>query len=58
MIPDLGKYAGVVLASYAVAIVLLAALVAISLWQGARVRAALRAVEDRVAGATGARRDE
>ena len=45
--PDLGKYAGVVLSSYAVAIVLLGGLVVLTLWQGARVRRTLRAVEAR-----------
>ncbi|MDP3960337.1 MAG: heme exporter protein CcmD [Pseudorhodobacter sp.] len=47
MMPDLGKYAGAVLGSYAVAIVLIVALVAISLWRGAKVRRALQDVEQR-----------
>ena len=38
MMPDLGKYAVAVLASYAATVVLLAALVALSLWQRARVK--------------------
>lgn len=45
--PDLGKYAAAVLGSYAVAIVLILALVAISLWRGAKVRRALQDVEQR-----------
>ncbi len=47
MIPDLGKYASAVLSAYGVAIALLVALVAVSLWRGAAVRRSLRAVEDR-----------
>jgi heme exporter protein D len=47
MMPDLGRYAGVVLASYGVAVLLIGGLVGLTLWQGARVRAALRAVEAR-----------
>jgi len=47
MIPDLGRYAFAVLTSYAAAIVLIVALAAISLWRGAKVRRALREVEDR-----------
>ncbi|HMO08026.1 MAG TPA: heme exporter protein CcmD [Paracoccaceae bacterium] len=47
MMPDLGKYAGAVLGSYAVTLVLVAALVVLTLWRGARVRAALREVEGR-----------
>lgn len=45
--PDLGKYANAVLGSYAAAIVLILALVGISLWRGARVRRALRELEQR-----------
>jgi heme exporter protein D len=41
----LGKYAFPVLASYAVTIVLLGVLVAVSLWRGARVRRALAKVD-------------
>lgn len=48
MIPELGKYAGAVLSAYGVSLLLLAALVALSLVRGARVRAQLRAVERRV----------
>ena len=45
--PDLGKYAGTVLGAYAAALVLLAVLVAVTLWQGAKARRALAAVEAR-----------
>lgn len=54
MMPDLGKYAGAVMASYGVSILLIAALVAVSLWQGARVRRALQDAEARQKGATDA----
>jgi len=47
MMPELGKYAFAVLSSYAASFALLAAVVALSWWQGARVRRALREVEDR-----------
>lgn len=47
MMPALGKYAGVVLASYAVATLLIGGLVVLTLWRGARVRAALRVAEGR-----------
>lgn len=47
MMPELGKYAGAVLSSYAASIVLILGLVAISLWRGAKVRRALREVEER-----------
>lgn len=43
--PDLGKYADTVLSAYAAAIVLLIAVVAITLWQGRRVRAEMARVE-------------
>jgi heme exporter protein D len=49
MIAALGKYAGAVLWSYAAAIALILALVALSLWRAAKVRRALQAVEDRQA---------
>jgi len=45
--PDLGKYAGAVMGSYAVTIALIVALVALSLWRGARVRRQLNEVEAR-----------
>ncbi|AMY69542.1 heme exporter protein CcmD [Frigidibacter mobilis] len=48
MIPELGKYAGTVLSAYAVTLALLAALVAVSLWRGARVKRALEAQERRM----------
>ncbi|MHC0053149.1 heme exporter protein CcmD [Actibacterium sp. D379-3] len=47
MIPDLGKYTGVVLGAYGVTIVLLLGLVALTLWRGARVRRQLDDVEQR-----------
>ena len=45
MMPDLGKYADAVLSAYAVSLVLLAALVALTLWRDRRARRALEAVE-------------
>lgn len=51
--PDLGKYETVVLASYAVAGVLIAALVAASLLRAAKVRKALAAAEARLGGRHG-----
>ncbi len=47
MMPDLGKYAGAVLSAYAVSLVLIVALVALSLWRARRVRAELEQVEAR-----------
>ncbi|THD84396.1 heme exporter protein CcmD [Aliigemmobacter aestuarii] len=47
MIPDLGKYAGAVLSSYAASILLIGALVALSLWRSARVKRALKEIEER-----------
>lgn len=47
MMPDLGKYAGAVLSAYGAGIGLIVVLVAVTLWQGARVRRALRAAEAR-----------
>ncbi len=47
--PDLGKYAASVLSAYGVSIVLIALLVAVSLWQGARMKKRLDAVERRAA---------
>jgi len=43
--PDLGKYALPVLLAYGISIGAIALLVAVSLWRAARVRAALREVE-------------
>ena len=37
MMPDLGAYAGTVLAAYGVTVALLAGLVAVSCWRAARV---------------------
>ena len=45
--PELGKYAGAVLGSYAATVVLLVVLVALTVWRGAQVRRALAAVETR-----------
>ncbi|MEH7829204.1 heme exporter protein CcmD [Gemmobacter denitrificans] len=50
MMPELGKYAGAVLSSYAVALGLLAVIVGLSLWRAARVKRALDAVEARQEG--------
>ncbi|MBL8560754.1 MAG: heme exporter protein CcmD [Gemmobacter sp.] len=48
MMPDLGKYAFAVLASYGVSLTLLAALVGWSVWRYRAVKAALEAAEARV----------
>jgi len=45
--PDLGKYAFAVLGSYGATVLLVAGLVALSLWQAARVKKALAEVEAR-----------
>jgi heme exporter protein D len=45
--PDLGKYAFAVVGSYAATAVLIAALVALSFWQRARIKRALEEVEAR-----------
>ncbi len=45
--PDLGEYAVVVIGSYGASLALIAALVALTLWQGARVRRALERAEAR-----------
>lgn len=47
MMPDLGKYAVTVLSAYGAALGLLLALVAVTLWQGARMKRALDEVERR-----------
>lgn len=47
MLPDLGKYSFAVLGSYAASVVLIVGLVALSLWQRARVKRALAEVEAR-----------
>ena len=48
MMPDLGKYAGTVLGAYGAALVLLLGLVLVTMWQGARMKRTLEAVEARV----------
>lgn len=53
MIPDLGSYAVQVLSAYGVAAALIAALVGLTLWRGARVRRALAEVERRQRGRNG-----
>jgi heme exporter protein D len=45
--PDLGKFAGAVLGSYAATAVLIALLLGLSLWQAARVKRALAEAEAR-----------
>jgi heme exporter protein D len=45
--PDLGKYAGVVIAAYAVSLILIAGLVAMSVWRAWRVARALEAERGR-----------
>ncbi len=45
--PELGKYANAVIGSYAASIVLIAGLIALTIWQGRRVRHALAAAEAR-----------
>jgi len=47
MIPDLGKYAGAVLAAYGTSIVLLVGLVVISVVKGRRVRKQMQEIEAR-----------
>ena len=47
MMPDLGKYADAVIWSYVSTIALLVGLVAVTLWQGARIKRALAEVEER-----------
>ncbi len=48
MMPDLGKYADTVLSAYAASILLLAALVALSLWRGRRLRREMQQMEERM----------
>ncbi|TCS63769.1 heme exporter protein D [Primorskyibacter sedentarius] len=45
--PDLGKYADVVLSSYAVSLLLIVALVAVSIWRARRIKSELDRVEAR-----------
>lgn len=47
MMPELGKYAGTVLSAYAVSLLLIAALVAVSVLRARRVRAELERIEER-----------
>lgn len=47
MMPDLGKYAGAVLSSYAVSLVLIVALVVLSVWRARRIKAELDRIEER-----------
>jgi heme exporter protein D len=47
MMPDLGKYEGAVLGAYAVSILLIVGLVALSLIKAQRVKRQLRALENR-----------
>ncbi len=47
MMPDLGKYAGAVLSSYAVSILLIVGLVALSIIRARRVRRGLDEIEAR-----------
>ncbi|WP_423287856.1 heme exporter protein CcmD [Neotabrizicola sp. VNH66] len=46
--PDLGKYAGAVLGSYAATAALIAVLVAVTWWRRGRIRRALAEVEARM----------
>ncbi len=48
MMPELGKYAFAVLSSYGAALVLLAGLVGLTLWQGRRMKRQLDAAEARL----------
>lgn len=48
MMPELGKYAVTVLGSYVATVGLLAGLVAVSLWRGAKVKRALARQEERM----------
>jgi heme exporter protein D len=47
MMPDLGRYALWVLGAYGASLALIGGLIVLTLWRAARVRAALRQVEDR-----------
>ncbi|MGG7644457.1 heme exporter protein CcmD [Rhodovulum sp. YNF3179] len=47
MMPDLGKYAVEVLSAYAVSILLIVGIVALSLARSARIRRQLREIEER-----------
>lgn len=47
MMPDLGKYADIVMSAYFGALLLLCALIGVTIWKGRRVKAQLRAIEAR-----------
>jgi len=47
MIPDLGKYAGAVLSAYAISLLLMAAIVALSMWRARAVKRQLNDAEAR-----------
>ena len=47
MMPDLGKYAVAVLSSYGASLVLLAAVIALTVWQGRRTKRQLDEIEAR-----------
>ncbi|NEX44844.1 heme exporter protein CcmD [Pseudotabrizicola algicola] len=49
MMPDLGRYAVAVLSSYGATLALLAALLALTVWRGRRVKRQLAEVEARQA---------
>ncbi len=53
MMPDLGRYAFVVLGSYGASVTLIVGLVVLSFWQRARVKRALAEVEARQGKANG-----
>ncbi|MCB1365109.1 MAG: heme exporter protein CcmD [Rhodobacteraceae bacterium] len=48
MMPELGKYADTVLSAYAASLLLLAGLIAVSLWRGRKLRAEMKRIEARV----------
>lgn len=50
MMPDLGKYAFAVLASYGASLALLVVIVGMTVWQGRRVKRRLAEVERRAEG--------
>ena len=47
MMPDLGKYAGAVLSAYAISLLLMAVIVALSLWRARVVKRQLNEAEAR-----------
>ncbi|MBN2630740.1 MAG: heme exporter protein CcmD [Rhodobacteraceae bacterium] len=47
MMPELGKYAGAVLSSYAASLALLVLVVAVSVWRGRKIKQQLAEVEAR-----------